>query len=224
MEDLLTYGIADFIPYDRAIYINLFERYHAALWPGLLAIVGAGLVGFLALVRCWDGRIVVVLLAAGWAWVAWGFFLQRYATLNWAADHLAIGFALEAALLWGWALAGGLYRRPDASPTGMAGLVLAALVLIGLPLAVWQLGGGWETLGIVGAGPDATALATLAVLLTVPGRFRWLLVPIPLAFCLASWAQAQVLGLPGAWMLPAVLAVAVMALLGDAVVRGRASR
>jgi len=225
MEDLLTYRIADFIPYDRAIYEGLFERYHAALWPGMLAIVVAGLLALLALGRRWDGRLVAVLLAVGWGWVAWGFFHQRYATLNWGADQIAIGFAVEAVLLLGWAVsAGGLRRRPDLSPSGAVGLALGALVLVGLPLLVWQAGGGWATLSFAGVGPDATAIATLAVLLATSGRFRWLLAPVPLAWCLAGWAQSQVLGLPGAWVFPATLAVAAFALLGDAVVRRRGAR
>ena len=67
----------------------------------IVTTVGLGL-GILLLLRRSTGgrgRVISAAVAMLWAWVAWSFLWQRYATINWAATYLAWLFALQVLLL-----------------------------------------------------------------------------------------------------------------------------
>ena len=103
MPEWWTYGLGDFLLFSPRTYYRLIERYNAASWPLHLVGAAAGL-SLLALHRritpLWT-RVVCAVLAAAWGWVGWAFLWRRYATINWAAEYFAWGFAAEAVLLAG---------------------------------------------------------------------------------------------------------------------------
>ena len=94
MSEWWTYSLSDFLLFSPRIYYRLFELYNAAIWPlQILALaLGAAIFGLLLSGVVWRGRAIATILAACWLWVAWGYLLQRYDTINWAAScELSVG-------------------------------------------------------------------------------------------------------------------------------------
>jgi Family of unknown function (DUF6064) len=130
-----------------------------------------------------SGRVIAILLAACWLWVAWEFHWQRYAKINWAAGYFAVGFAIEALLLiWIGVVRDSL--RFDSTPRVRAriGVAIFAFALMIQPLLQLLSGRNWQQLEVFGVAPDPTAVATLGVLLA-SNRMPWIAVPLPLTWC-----------------------------------------
>jgi hypothetical protein len=191
MSEWWTYGPRDLLMFSAQTYYRLFELYNRDLWPlQMLALVLGVIV--LALWRRGDdraGRVIAVILAACWLWVAWGFHWQRYASINLAASYFALAFVVQALLLlWSGGLRGRLTPAPATRLQQRAGLGLLLFALLAFPLMGSMLGRSWTQAEVFGMAPDPTALATLGVLLFAGVRPVWGLYPIPVAWCLLSGA------------------------------------
>lgn len=205
MSDWSTYTLSDFLLFSPQIYMRLFGLHNEALWPWQIAAVIAGLALLMALQG--DNGRRGALLVAGTAWllVAWLWFLERYATINWAADWFAAGFALQTLLLWIAAL------RPGAEAGSLARAVGFALMVFGVlaqPFLPALLGRDWQQGEVFALMPDPTVIATLGLLLTL--RASWLLFVLPLLWCVIDGATLWTMELPEAWLLPACAALAVL--------------
>lgn len=206
MSDWLSYRLSDFLLFSPQTYYRLFELYNLALWPSQILVL---LLGILLLVLSrrggpWPGRLVPVLLALAWFWVAWGYLATRYATINWAAGYLAVGFALQGLLLLLFAGRLSFGAGPPGRLALGAGLAFAALFL--QPLLAPLSGRGWLQAELFGLMPDPTAAFTLGLLLTAD-RLRWPLLILPLAWCAVAWATLHAMDSPEAWLLPLFAAV-----------------
>jgi hypothetical protein len=209
-----TYDLADFLLFSPETYARLMERYNAALWPLQLAALALGLAAGLGLVRPSSrrGRPAALVFAVGWLWVAWGYHLQRYTLINWAAPWFAALFAFEAALLaWFGACRGRLDAGPGNPIRRPVGLGLYSFGLAAYPFLYPLYGHDWARSELFGVAPDPTAVGTLGILLLMKGKGAWLLWPAPILWCLLSGATLRALGAPIAILPPAaaVLAVAV---------------
>ena len=211
MSEWWTYRLSDFLLFSPRTYYRLFELYNEAIWPGHLVALAVGLAIAVMLRKPGPlrSRIVAALLAACWLWVAWAYLFTRYATINWAAPWLAAAFAIEASLLALVAVvAGGLSPRPGARPAPRIGFGLFLFALAVQPLIGPLLGRPWSQIELFGLAPDPTAVGTMGVLLTAAGRRRWLLLPIPLAWCALTGATLWTMGAPDAWVTPLAGALA----------------
>jgi len=127
--------------------------------------------------------------------------LQRYDPINFAARYYAIGFALQAALLVWTGVIRDRLRFDSAKWIGIA-LIIYALVLH--PLIAPLSGRPWTQAEIFGLAPDPTVIATLGVLVAA-ARPNWLLLILPLLWCIISgltlWTmespEAPVIGIAG---------------------------
>jgi hypothetical protein len=200
MGDLATYSLNDFVPFTPEVYFRLFTRLNEAVWPAhLAAVLVAGVIVWSA-VRG-RGRTVGILLAICWGWVGWIYHFELYASLNWAGTYSGWAFLVQSALLVAYGVAGRLDRHGDGPPDGPSrvALALATFGLVMVPLFGPLSGRGWGGLQIFGVAPDPTALATLGFVLTAE-RTRWLLVVIPVVWCLWSGATGWVVGDPSGLM------------------------
>lgn len=207
-----TYSLSDFLMFSRETYRRLFELMNEALWPAPLAVAALGLVVLWLVARprgapghVVSARVAVVLLAVAWAWVAWDFHLGRFAPINLAAPWFAAAFFLEVILLaavalvatpphgtrWSWRIG-----------TALLGFAVVAQPLLG-PLA----GRSWAAIGLAGLAPDPTVVATLGAVVA-GGWSRWLLLPIPVAWCAVSGATAWALDAPEGLVTPVAAIVA----------------
>lgn len=166
MSEWWTYTLSDFLMFSPRTYWRLIERYNRDFWPLQLPLLAAGLAALwlAAARRAQAFRWVAFALSAAWLWVGWAFLWQRYATINWAAQYVALAFAVQAALL----LAAGVFCRPASRPTGAAvhgfGWLLAGAGLF-YPLVGLAAGRPWVQAEVVGMAPEPTALLTLGLLL-----------------------------------------------------------
>jgi Family of unknown function (DUF6064) len=214
MSEWWTYRPEDFLLFSPRVYWRMFELHNAALWPLQLATLAAGVLMVLLVV--WrphgHGRWIAFTLAVMWAFVAWSFLWDRYATINWAAAYVAAAFAVEAALLLvAGALPGDLTfdRR---GPAAWAGYLLLAFALAAQPLLAPLQGRAWTSSEIFGVAPDPTVIGTLGLLLLARGKLLPLLLPIPLLWCLLSGITLWTLGAAEAWAPFAAVALTLAAL------------
>jgi hypothetical protein len=200
-----TYTLSDFLLFAPRTYYRLFELYNRDLWPAQLLALGAG-GALLLLVRSGGaraGRLAAAILAACWLWVAWGFHLQRYATINWAATYFAAAFALESALLaWTGVVRGRLAFGPVPHTVRRAGIGVVLFSLVAPPLIGAFAGRDWAQAEIFGMAPDPTAVATLGVLLVASDRVRWTLLVVPVLWCVVTGATLRAMGAPDAVIAP----------------------
>jgi hypothetical protein len=202
MSEWWTYSLTSFLLFSARTYYRLFELYNADVWPLQIVTLAAGLAIVFLTARgtAWSGRIVAAILAALWLFVAWAYLLERYDPINFAARYFAIGFVLQAALLF-WA---GVIRdriRFDLAPLIPAkagiqsrwiGISLIAYALAIHPLIAPLSGRPWTQAEIFGLAPDPTVIATLGVIVATARPNRHLLV-LPLLWCAISgltlWAM-----------------------------------
>ncbi|MET0982968.1 MAG: DUF6064 family protein [Telluria sp.] len=205
MSEWWTYTLSDLLMFSKATYFRLFELHNLALWPGQLLALAAGiaLFGCLWLGGARAGRSAALLLAAAWLYVAWGYFAQRYATINTAAPFFAIGFAAQAVLLLWLASRRQAPRLTDAiGSLGKLALGIALVALVIYPLLAPLGGRPWTQAELFGLAPDPTVAFTLAALLL--WRAHWLLWILPLLWCALSSATLMELRSGQAWVLPLV--------------------
>jgi hypothetical protein len=208
MQDWLSYRLSDLLLFSPRTYYRMFELYHQAIWPAqLVALVLVAAI--LVLLRrdgarrdgARRGAAIAALLAACWLWVAVAFQLRRYATINWAARYFAVLFVVQAAVLvWYGPIRRRLtFRRPRPGATWLAPtLFLLAVVLP--PLAGRGADRTWAQVELIGLTPDATAVATLGLLLLARPRAPRALVIAPLCWCVIGGATLWALESPEAWV------------------------
>ena len=146
MSEWWSYRLSDFLLFSPRAYWRMFEVHNEALWPLHVPMLAAGLAAIaLAVSRPrHHGRMIALLLGILWAFVAWNFFWQRYAAINWVAVYVAPVFALEALLLL---VGGGPFGRlsfVQYGPRRVVGFALVTFALAGYPLLAPLFGRPWE--------------------------------------------------------------------------------
>jgi len=204
MRDWLSYRLSDLLLFSPRTYYRMFELYYDAIWPAPL-IALALVVAIAVLVWRGDERggvAVAALLATSWLWVALAFHLQRYATINWAARYFGALFIVQSALLLWY----GVVRRRlmfECPGPGRRWLVPALFIASTLvsPLAGRAAGRTWSQVEVFALTPDATTVATLALLLLSTPRASRVLMLAPLAWCVIGGATLWALESREAWVL-----------------------
>ncbi len=212
MSEWWSYTLADLLMFSPRTYYRLFELYNAAIWPGQILAVLAGIVILVCALRpgAASARLAVGLLAACWLWVAWELLLKRYATIHLAGNYFAAGFAIEALLLfWSGTVRGRLAFKRERGMIERAGLGMAGFALFAWPLLAPLSGRPWLQMEIFGLMPDPTAIATLGLLLLTAGN-AWLLWPLPLLWCVISGATLFTMDAPDAWVAPTAVLMALL--------------
>ncbi|HMC15520.1 MAG TPA: DUF6064 family protein [Albitalea sp.] len=223
MSEWWTYHPSSFLMFSPRTYWRLFELANAAAWPWQWVAVGVGIAGWAVrwreLVRPrvaanvgW-ARWSALYLAVCCAWSGWAFLHRLYADINWPADGLAAGFAVQALGLA--ATAAFVPLLPVAPrPRWTAGMTLVGWALMGQPLLGLALGRPLSQIEMIGIAPDPTMIAMLGWLTLVhaPSRSGRVILrclwAIPLLACAASAATLWTMGSVQAWVLPIALAVA----------------
>jgi Family of unknown function (DUF6064) len=214
MSEWWTYRPEDFLLFSPRVYWRMFELHNAALWPLQLITLAVGVLMVLLVARRprGHGRWVAFILAVMWAFVAWSFLWNRYATINWAAAYVAPAFAVEAALLLVAGAWPGDLTFDRRCPAAWTGYLLLAFALAAQPLLAPLQGRAWTSAEIFGIAPDPTVTGTLGLLLLARGKLMPLLLPIPLVWCLLSAVTLWTLGALEAWAPIAAAALTLAAL------------
>lgn len=209
MSEWWSYSLSDFQMYSAATFVRLLEAHNAHWFP--LQALAAAFVLWLAW-AVWKGGAKALLgatacLALCWLWIAATWFWDRLAAIDIAAPWFAYAFALQGLALFGFAARLGPERVAEDRFARLMAMQVVDLGGIVLPIVmVLAMGAGWGAMPVFGLFPDATALATLGLLLALRGG-RWLAI-IPLAWCLISGALQWNLGFQVAVLWPALAAAA----------------
>lgn len=199
------------ILYSREVFLSVLGAYNESLWPAQILALPLGLLALALALRPRPGsdRLIAGLLAAAWLWVGAVYFLDRMATIDYAAPAFGGLFILQGLLLAGLgSLAGKLAFRFDGGPAHRLGLGVALFALVGLPAIGWL-----ADQALFGLAPGPTALFTLGLLVLATGWARFVLAVAPLLWCLfAAWA-ARELEMAAEQTLPVAALVAVVAVL-----------
>ena len=145
MSEWWTYSLSDFLLFSPRTYYRLFELYNLAVWPWHILAIVLGLAVLVLWLRggAWQGRVIAVILAICWLFVAWAYLLARYDTINWAASYFAAGYLVEALLLvWTGLIRNWLSLRPGRDVAGAAGLCIFVFALFAWPTARSALAAG----------------------------------------------------------------------------------
>jgi hypothetical protein len=218
-----TYRLDSFLMFSPRTYARLLEQANADLWPLQPLAVALGLA---ALGLAWRARsrvprrLVWLLLAGAWLWVAWAFLHQRFMAINWAAEYAAWAWVAQGvALAWwggvrgrlGWRFDAGEieHRSPRSGVARAAGAVVALVALLAWPLLGRLSGGSWAAAESFAVMPVPTALATLGFLLLAQ-RPPWWLFVVPVLSCALGGALAWMLQAPLAGLAPALAAGALV--------------
>lgn len=188
MGDWLSYSLSDFLLFSPRAYWRMFELHNAAWWPLPSLTLAAGFISLgLAIFRPrHHARWIAFILAILWAWVAWSFFWQRYAEINWTAVYIAPLFALQALLLFVMGTWPDRLTFDHVGARRIAGLALIALAVLAYPLLALAFGRPWMGAEFFGFAPDPTAIGTIGLLLLARGNRTIVAWPIPLLWCVAS--------------------------------------
>jgi hypothetical protein len=213
MSEWWTYTLSDFLLFSAPTYHRLFELYNREIWPAQIVALAFGIVipACLVSAAAWRGRAVAAILAACWLWVAWAFHFERYTTINWAANYFALGFAIEALLLL-WM---GIVRAELTCITAnriirIAGICVFVFALIVQPAMGALIGRPWLQAEVFGVAPDPTVVATLGVLMLATRRSPWLLLIIPIIWCVISGATLWVMESGDALVMPLIALLALL--------------
>jgi hypothetical protein len=210
MPEWWTYSLSDFLMFAPRTYWRLVALYNAEVWPAHFGALAGGL-GVLVLSHRRPAsaqRVVAVLLALAWGWVAWGWLHLRFTAINWPADYAAAAFAIEAAALI--AIAARRDGFGASARTSLAGLAVVGFAVIGYPFVALQTERSVVTAEVFGLLPDPTVIATLGVLVSAQGTLRAVLLPIPLAWCVASGAMLWAIDEAGWWLPPLAALLALL--------------
>lgn len=217
MSEWWTYRLSSFLLFSPRTYYRLFELYNAAIWPAQVVAValGAGIVVLLRRGGAARGRLIAGILSACWLWVAIAFLAGRYASINFAATHLAWAFGVEAGLVAGIGVVEGrmVLEWPPADVAGRLGLAMFVFALLIEPLVGPALGRTWKQVEIFGVAPDPTVIATLGLILLARTRLRWLLMVVPGLWCVFTGGTLLAMKAPDWWVpwAAAILAVTLAA-------------
>jgi hypothetical protein len=222
MSEWWTYRLEDFLLFSPRVYWRMFELQNEALWPLQLVTVTGGLVIVFILHRQpkRGGAWIGILLAMLWIFVGWSFLWNRYAGINWASAYVVPIFVLQAILLpLAATLRGGLtFDRRDFA--GWIGLLLAVAGLVLYPLLPLLAGRSWASAEVFGLAPDPTAIVTVGLLLAGRGRLLFMLLPVPLLWCLISGLTLWAMDDGQAW-LPLLVVPIVLVSLGQRMCRAQ---
>ena len=215
MPEWWTYRPEDFLLFSPRVYWRMFELHNEAVWPVqvVAVLLGAAILVWTVRPQPWSDRVIWIAFAAAWIFVAWAFLWTRYATINWAAAYAVPVFAAEGLLLASvgtWR--GGLHVASRRAVPSLAGLAMLFYALVVHPFVAMVAGRPVQGAEIVGIAPDPTAIATLGILLMVPGgAAAWTLMAVPLAWCIVSWATLRTMGALEGWIPLTAAGIAVFA-------------
>lgn len=175
------------LPFSLEEFLAVFRAYNESVWPAQIVLVAVAVVSVLlaASRRRFSARVVLILLALLWIWMAVVYFWSHFATINPIAPQLAVMFGVQALLFLFVAIrSGGLSFsvRPDASGIVGGGLMLYALVLY--PILGWMIGHHYPAAPTFGL-PCPTVIFTLGLLL-------WLDRGAPVRLMVIPWLWAVV--------------------------------
>ena len=192
MDVWLTYSLHDLLIFSPDSFFRLFERSNQAFWPFHLVVIAIALLMlYLTATRTFRAQqFVLVGLALFWLLSAWWFIFQYFLQINTIAGWYLMLFNLQAGFILLFALYCYIKRKKftPANDTSLGiGLGIAGYALIIHPFLGVFCCRSWLQIELLGLSPDATAIASLGLIIALGNRkLRYLLLIIPLLWIVIS--------------------------------------
>jgi hypothetical protein len=215
MQDWGNYELSDLLLFTKETYYGQFGLYNEAIWPAQLAALAAGLIILVLIARrpAGHGRIIALLLATAWVSPAAGYFFNWHEFINWVAFYYGWAFFVQAGLLLLTGVIGGrLTFRTPMNGVRRAGLALFLFALLAQPLLGLAAGRPIVQAEIFALMPDPTAVATLGLLLAAD-RVRWLVLIVPVLWCIVTGLTLWTMGTVTFFIPPAAAILVVLLIL-----------
>ena len=185
------------LPFTVEQFLQVFERYNAAIWPLQLLAYAAGLAIVVLAARRGRraGAAAAAVLAAMWLVNGIGYHLAFFREINPAAIGFGAMFVLQAALMaWQGIFRDRLQPSFGADARTAVALVAIAYAMVAYPLLGYAFGHVYPAAPVFGVAPCPTTIFTIGVLLLArPAAPAWLFA-IPVAWSAIGGSAAFVLG------------------------------
>ena len=185
------------LPFTIAQFLDVFRQYNEAVWPIQWVLVAIGLIAVVLALRGGStaSRLVSVLLAALWFWMAIVYHLAFFADLSRVGVVFGLAFGLQSALLSWLAVRKRVILYRPRSPAAMSiGAVLIVYALLLYPVLGSLLGHRYPASPTFGV-PCPTTIFTLGLMVWAGGSIPRRLLIVPLAWALVGTSAAANLGM-----------------------------
>jgi len=204
------------LPYTAETLFALFDEYNRAIrpLPALALFLAAGVLMLVIRARQDRTKVVLGILAAGWLWTGIVYQFIFFSGINFAAPVYGAAFILQGLLLvWTGIFRGRLVLQFDRGVVSWAGIRIAIIVTIILPVIDWLSGVGWTDVRLALLAPGATAGFTLGILMMSKGPIPIQLVALPVIWTFVAGVHAWMLDIPHDYLLPVIGLIALAACL-----------
>lgn len=204
IEDWTSYRLSDFIMLSARVHDRQIELLNQGFAGLQIVSVLAGLFLVWAGLRRTRGAqaAAFALIGAAWIFVAWAFLWERYSTVNMIGAYAAPLFALQGIGLVAVVVSSVRmgFGFPKERWRVAVSILLLAACTVAYPLFSLALGRPPLQAEFFGMMPDPTALATLCVLALATHRVRFVLMVVPVLWCVVSVVMQVELGIAMAWV------------------------
>ena len=184
------------MPFSASEFLDVFRQYNSAIWPMQLALAAAGVGCGVLVIRggARASRIIAMVLASLWAWMAGAYHFAFFASINPAAIVFGSVFIAEAVLLFWYGVRREQLRFAFSRDSyGLVGAIMSAFALICYPILGFALGRRYPEAPTFGL-PCPTTIFTLGFLLLARGPGVKVAVAIPFLWSLLGAFAATRLG------------------------------
>ena len=184
------------MPFTPEQFFDVFRRYNTSVWPMQWVLAGLGVLAVLvALQRSTRAtRVVSGILASLWLWMALGYHLAFFASINRAAILFAAAFLVETGIfLWAANRPARLRLDPRLDGRGIIGGAIIAFALVGYPILSSAVGHRYPAMPTFGL-PCPTTMLTLGLLLWIEPPIPRRLAAIPVVWSIIGGIAAARLG------------------------------
>lgn len=155
------------LPFSSEEFLEVFARYNDAVWPMQWVLTSAALVcvGLLFCTKPWASRLISLLLAGLWLWMALAYHLALFSEINPAAWWFGILFLLGAvAFDWFGVINDRLRFKAALDAWTVAGAFLLIFALVIYPMIGYGAGRRYPAVPSFGL-PCPTTIFTIGLLL-----------------------------------------------------------
>jgi hypothetical protein len=183
------------LPFSTEEFLAVLAQYNEAVWPMQLVLHGVALacVGLLFCAQPWASRMISLLLAGLWLWMALAYHFAFFAQINSAAWWFGILFLLGTmAFDWFGVVDDKLRFSASSSPWSLAGAVLLIFAILIYPMIGYAVGRRYPAAPTFGL-PCPTTMFTLGLLLFAQA-------PVPRAVFIVPLLWSVIGALAAVWL------------------------
>lgn len=185
------------LPFTIDQFLGVFRGYNEAVWPVQWVLAAVGVIAVVSALRGEPrtSRLVSVLLAVLWFWMAIAYHLAFFADLSRVGIVFGLAFGLQGAL-WSWLAVRKQVTvyRPASVATMSIGAVLILYALIFYPVLGFLLGHRYPASPTFGV-PCPTTIFTLGLMAWAGSSMPHRLLLVPLAWAVVGTSAAANLGM-----------------------------